>query len=186
MCGELASIVGGDSLEILPLVWHKQPPHGLCQRHGLLAVSEFLHDQEIDAALCHCQDGIAVLVHYQVHLPVSESLLVGLPWTLVDADPVPDTWGYGLMPVGRSTAVFHPMPAVPDQLPTCILADHLVDGFMGNAGSLLRQIAGYLFGRPLLLNDIREFGHNTSLKEYSMWLRGARKMHGRKSCKIVG
>lgn len=62
--------------------------------------------------------------------------------------------GYGLMSVGRPTAVFHPMPAVPDQLPTCILADHLVDGFMGNAGSLLRQIAGYLFGRPLLLNDI--------------------------------
>ena len=91
MCGELASIVGDDSLEILPLVGHKQPPYGLCRRHGLLAVFEFLHNQEIGAAFCHCQDGMTVLVHNQVHLPVAEPLPVGFPWTFVDAHPVLDT-----------------------------------------------------------------------------------------------
>ena len=32
---------------------------------------------------------------------------------------------------------------------------------------------------------VYEYAPNTFLKEYSMWLRRAKKKHGRKSCKIV-
>ena len=49
------------------------------------------------AALYHREDGMAVLVENQVHLPISEPPAVSLLGTFVYA--VPDARGRGLMPV---------------------------------------------------------------------------------------
>ena len=154
MCSELRSVVRCNCMQLLPLVWQQQPPCGLCRRFGQFALFEFRHEQEIGAALHHGQYGVLLPVHDKVHLPVSEALPVGLLGLLVYAHAVLYVGGLGHMPVRGALAVFHPVAAVGGKSAGLIGADELVDGLMGDAYALLpEQIAGYLAGRPLLVQD---------------------------------
>ena len=153
MFGKLTSVVRSDGLEMLSLVWHEQPPYGLCQRHGFLAMLEFLHDEEVRAAFYHREDGVAVLVDNQVHLPVSEPPAVCLLRTFVYAYPVPDTRSLGYRPARGTAVILHLMAAVGGKCPTRIVADHLVNDLVGDLHALLAQVAGYLLGGPLLSGD---------------------------------
>ena len=132
MFGKLTSVVRSDGLEMLSLVWHEQPPYGLCRRHGLLAMLEFLHDEEVRAAFYHREDGVAVLVDNQVHLPVPEPPAVCLLRTFVYAYPVPDTRRLGYMPARGTAVILHLMAAVGGKCPTRIVADHPVNGLVGD------------------------------------------------------
>lgn len=49
---------------------------------------EFRHEQEVDASLYHGQDGVVVLVHDEVHLPVPEAFAVCRCRPLMDTDAV--------------------------------------------------------------------------------------------------
>ena len=99
MLGELTAVVRGDGLQGLSLVWQQQPPHGSCHRLRFLPVLEPFHQQEVRAPFRQREDGVAVLVHDEVHLPVPETFAVGFRRTLVYAHTVTDVRGLGLMTV---------------------------------------------------------------------------------------
>ena len=99
MLGELTAVVRGDGLQGLSLVWQQQPPHGSCHRLRFLPVLEPFHQQEVRAPFRQREDGVAVLVHDEVHLPVPETFAVGFRRTLVYAHTVTDVRGLSLMTV---------------------------------------------------------------------------------------
>ena len=94
---ELAAVVRGYGLQGLPFVRQEQPPHGFRHRPGLLPMLEFLHEQEVRAPFRQRQYGVAVPVHDEVHLPISETPAVRLRRTLVYAYAVTDVRSLGLM-----------------------------------------------------------------------------------------
>lgn len=143
------------------------------RRHGLLAMLEFLHDEEVRAAFYHREDGVAVLVDNQVHLPVPEPPAVCLLRTFVYAYPVPDTRRLGYMPARGTAVILHLMAAVGGKCPTRIVADHPVNGLVGDLHALLARVAGYLLGGPLLSGDERTHRRSNRLTER---LPGARYM----------
>ena len=109
---KLAAVVRGYRLQGLPFVRQKQPPHGFRHRSGLLSLFEFLHEQEVRAPFRQRQDGVAVLVHDEVHLPISETTAVGFHRTLVYAYAVTDVRSLGFMPAGGLALIFHLMAAM--------------------------------------------------------------------------
>lgn len=122
---KLASVIRCDRLEMLSHVG-PPPPYRLIHRRGLLTMLELFHDEEVRAALHHREDGIAVLVDNQVHLPVSEPAAVNLLGTFVYACLVPDALGLGLMPVPGVVAILHLVSAVCGKRTACVVAEHLV------------------------------------------------------------
>ena len=135
------------------LIGQQQPPYGLRHAFGHLSVLEFCHEQEYCAALYHGEDAVLVLVHDEVHLPVSEAFAVGLWRALVYAHAVLDVGGLRLVLVRGAPVVLHLVPAVLGQLARLICPYELVDGLMGDLHALLLQIAGDLGWRPLLVHD---------------------------------
>ena len=69
------------------------------------------------------------------------------------AYPVPDTQSLGLMPVPEAVAIPYLVSAVCGKRTVCVVADHLVNGLVRYLHTHLCQVAGYLFGRPLLPSD---------------------------------
>ena len=115
---------------------------------------EFFHDEEVRAALYQCHDGPMISSsNNRVHLPVSELAAVNLLGTFVYACLVPDASGLGLMPVPGVVAILHLVSAVCGKRTACVVADHLVKWSREISLHLLCQVAGYLFGRPLLPSD---------------------------------
>ena len=112
MGGELASVVRRDGFQVVPLVGQQEPPYGLCQRHGPPPLPEPCHQEEVRAPLYHCEDGVAVAVNDEVHLPVTEPPAVRLDGTLMYAPAVPDVRGPGLTGRALPAAVSHPVAAV--------------------------------------------------------------------------
>ena len=93
-------------------------------------MTEPFHEYEVRAPFRECEDGVAVLVHDEVHLPVPETPAVGLGRTLVYAHTVTDVRGPGLMTAGDLALILHPMAAVRGEFPAFIPADEGVDGLV--------------------------------------------------------
>ena len=131
MFGKLAAVVRGDGLQRLPLVRQEQPLDGLGQRLRFLSVPEFFHEQEIRTPFRECEDGVAVLVHDDIHFPIAETFAVGfrrtLVWSHADGMPCACTSSYGgneqpvlrFRPCGLWRKLFHERrlyPPVPNVL----------------------------------------------------------------------
>ena len=112
MFGKLAAVVRGDGLQRLPLIRQEQPPDGLCKRIRFLSVPEIFHEQEIRTPFRECEDGIAVLVHDEIHFPIAETFAVGFRRRRVYAHTVVDVRGLGLMPAECLALILHTMTAV--------------------------------------------------------------------------
>ena len=150
---ELAAVIRGDGLQSLTLVRQEHPPHGFGHRYGLFSVLELFHEQEVRTPFRECEDGVAVPVNDEVHLPVTETTAVGLGRTPVYAHTVADVRGLGLMPAGGLALILHPMAAVRGEISAFITADDGVDGLMRDIYTFTPEASGYLPGRPLLLTD---------------------------------
>ena len=114
---------------------------------------ELLHEEAVAASLHKREDGVVVLVHDEVHLPVSKACPVGLFGPLMDAHAVLDVGCPRLMLLGVFPVVFHLVAAVPGKLSRIISPYHGIDGLMGDVVPLLPQPSGYLLGGPLLLGQ---------------------------------
>ena len=139
MFGKLAAVVRGDGLQRLPLVRQEQPLDGLGQRLRFLSVPEFFHEQEIRTPFRECEDGVAVLVHDDIHFPIAETFAVGFRRTLVYAHAVADIRGLGLMPTECLAPVLHLMAAMSSQFSAFVLADYGVNCFMRDVYTLPSQ-----------------------------------------------
>lgn len=94
----------------------EQPHDGIGRRDGLLARVELLHEHEAVLPF-HQGDNrsLAVLAHNGIHLPVAQSLAVGLGRPLVDGHAV--RYRYP----GSLRRVFGLLPATPEMLVDAVL-----------------------------------------------------------------
>ena len=113
---------------------------------------EPLHQDEVRGTLRQREYGMAVRVHYRVHLPVAETLAVGFGRAFVYAGAVGDVGRLGRALQPRTPVVLQLMGHVPGQFPRLVGMDVVVDGLLAYAYAFLAQNAGYLPGRPVFLN----------------------------------
>jgi len=143
VCRELASVVGGDALDLRP-VWVEQPDH--C--HGgfpcLLAVFEPLHDDEVSGAFRQGENGMSVGIQDGVHLPVSEPLAVRLLGALVYAGAVGDVCGLGGLQLPHPPRVLEAVRHPFGQPPRGVRVHVVVDGLLADAHAPLAQHPGNL------------------------------------------
>lgn len=150
MFRELTPVVRRYRLERIPFVRQKQPPDRPGQWPGFLSMPEFLHQHEVGTPLHKREYGIAIPVHYQVHLPVSETPAVSLHRTAVYAHTVLYVGGFGLTPVWGGTLIFHLMTTVASQSSRMVITEEAVYRLMRDFYSFKGKTAGDLTGRPLL------------------------------------
>ena len=151
---KLRSVVRRDGVHLPSPVWHHQPACLSCHFHRLLAFPEPCHEQEVGASLRQGEYGVLPCVDDEVHFPVPKARAVRLLRPLVYAHTASDVGSLGLVTVRRAPTVLHPVAAGSRQGAAPVGADHPVDGLMGDADTLLlTQIARFLAGRPLLVED---------------------------------
>ena len=96
---------------------------------------------------------MVVLVHDEVHFPVSKAFAVSFCWPFMDADAVTYVGSLRFLSFSGLSFILHLVAAIPCKFSRLILAYELIDSFVGYAYAILCQYASYLFGRPLLILD---------------------------------
>ena len=152
VCRELRPVIRGDSPGLLP-EGIEQPDDLLGHRSGLPAVFELRHEDEARLPFMQHQDGVAVAVHDQVHLVVTEAGSVRLGRPLVYTRAVRDVRRLGRLAPGLAPAPEVRMASVPAQLACLISVDDVVHGLHAHRQALALQHAAYLLGRPVRLNN---------------------------------
>lgn len=126
MCREFAPVVCRDGLQAFP-VCEELPDDRFRNRPRLPAVRQLLHHHEVCQALHKDKDGVAVAVHYEVHLKVAETLAVCLGRVVVYARTAGYVGGLDRFPAWRRPALKVGMAAVQAQLAARVRVDDVVD-----------------------------------------------------------
>lgn len=114
MMSELDTVVGGYS-QYIPPELEQHVNERFRNRFRPPTLRKPPHEHVVRAPFSKCQYmSLLAFPHYQVHLPVPEPASICLRGTLMDTDPCLP--GHLLVP-----PVFHPMPAVPLELPALFL-----------------------------------------------------------------
>ena len=120
---------------------------------GFLSMFEFWHEQAVGTSLCHSQYGVIVLVHDEVHFPVTKSFAVSFCRPFMDADAVTYVGSLRFLSFPGFSCIFHLVAAVSCKFSRLIITYEFVDGLVGYAYAFYSQEAWDLFGRPLLVLD---------------------------------
>ena len=90
-------------------------------------------------------------IHYQVHLPVSESSTICLFWTLMDTRSVGDIGGFGWALFLLSSAIAQLMGNMSSQFTGFVCMDMIIDSLRTYMYPLFGEYTAYLTGRPVLV-----------------------------------
>lgn len=163
MCREFTLFVCRDGLQAFP-VCEEFSDDRLRNRPSLLAVRQFPHHHEVCQALHEDKDGVAVAVHYEVHLKVAEALAVCLGRAVVYACTASYVGGLDRFPAWRWPALKVGMAAVPPQLAARVRVDDVVDALHGHLDAVLCQHSYYLLWRPQLVEHLLDAPYQHGVK----------------------
>ena len=163
MCREFAPVVCSDGLQAFPIC-EELSDDSFRNWPGLPAVGQLLHHHEVCQALHEDKDGVAVSVHYEVHLKVAEALAVRLGRAVVYARAAGYVGGLDRFPARRRPALKVGMAAVPPQLTARVRVDDVVDALHGHLDAVLCQHSDYLLWRPQLVEHLLDAPYQHGVK----------------------